>query len=104
MKALVLNEIKKPLVLEDVPSLEPKTGEVVVDLKAAALATSSAAAMAASISTKTSRRLHPFAAGFLKRLQEAVLTQKNAKKQAAIVAGLTDHHYHYYGRYCSVCV
>lgn len=37
MQALVLNEIKRPLALEDRPDLEPAPGEVVVRLKAAAL-------------------------------------------------------------------
>lgn len=37
MKALVLEEIKRPLALTERPSLEPKHGEVVVRLKAAGL-------------------------------------------------------------------
>jgi NADPH:quinone reductase-like Zn-dependent oxidoreductase len=37
MKALVLHELKQPLRIEKRPDLEPRTGEVVVELKAAAL-------------------------------------------------------------------
>jgi NADPH:quinone reductase-like Zn-dependent oxidoreductase len=37
VKALVLNELKAPLALEERPDLEPAAGEVVVQLKAAAL-------------------------------------------------------------------
>lgn len=37
MKALILEEIKKPLALRECPSLEPKQGQVVVQLNAAAL-------------------------------------------------------------------
>jgi len=37
MKALVLNEIKQPLALEERPDLQPQPGEAIVTLKAAAL-------------------------------------------------------------------